>query len=55
VSRVMGWQSRFRWIIRPGNDVYVLYTHNFIDDPVLNRFVSLDKRFATKFLYTYRF
>jgi hypothetical protein len=54
-SRVLGWQSRFRWIIRPGNDAYVVYTHNFIDDPVLDRFATLDKRFATKFLYTYRF
>jgi hypothetical protein len=25
VSRVMGWQSRFRWILRPGNDLYVVY------------------------------
>ena len=22
VSRVLGWQFRFRWIMRPGNDVY---------------------------------
>jgi hypothetical protein len=54
-SRVLGWQSRFRWIIKPGNDAYLVYTHNFIDDPVLDRFATLDKRFATKFLYTYRF
>jgi hypothetical protein len=54
-SRVLGWQSRFRWIITPGNDAYIVYTHNFIDDPVLDRFATLDKRFATKFLYTYRF
>jgi hypothetical protein len=55
VSRVIGWQSRFRWIIQPGTDLYVVYTHNFLDDPVLNRFATLDKRLATKFLYTYRF
>ena len=30
----MGWQSRFRWIMRPGNDLYVVYTHNWLDDPV---------------------
>jgi hypothetical protein len=54
-SRVLGWQSRFRWIIKPGNDAYIVYTHNFVDDPVLDRFATLDKRFATKFLYTYRF
>jgi hypothetical protein len=55
VSRVMGWQSRFRWIVRPGNDVYVVYTHNFLDDPIRDRFVTQDKRFASKLLYTYRF
>ena len=54
-SAVLGWQSRFRWIIRPGNDLYVVYTHNWLDDPVANRFSTLDKRFSTKALYTYRF
>ncbi|MEQ1573442.1 MAG: DUF5916 domain-containing protein [Vicinamibacterales bacterium] len=55
VSAVAGWQSRFRWIVRPGSDVYVVYTHNWLDDPVLDRFSTQDKRFATKVLYTYRF
>jgi hypothetical protein len=54
-SRVLGWQSRFRWIITPGTDAYVVYTQNFVDDPLLDRFSSEDKRLATKFLYTYRF
>jgi uncharacterized protein DUF5916 len=55
VSAVMGWQSRFRWIIRPGNDVYVVYNHNWLDDPTLNRFTTLDRRASSKILYTYRF
>ncbi len=54
-SRVLGWQSRFRWIIKPGTDAYIVYTHNFQEDPALDRFATLDKRFATKFLYTHRF
>jgi hypothetical protein len=54
-SAVLGWQSRFRWIVTPGNDVYVVYTHNWLDDPLLSRFSTLDKRFASKILYTYRF
>ena len=29
VSRELGWQMRFRWIRRPGNDLYVVYTHNW--------------------------
>jgi hypothetical protein len=55
VSRVMGWQSRFRWIVRPGNDLYVVYTHNWVEDPILDRFASLDRRAASKVLYTQRF
>jgi hypothetical protein len=54
-SAVLGWQSRFRWIVVPGSDLYVVYTHNWLDDPLLNRFSTLDKRFASKVLYTYRF
>ena len=55
VSAVMGWQSRFRWILTPGNDLYVVYNHNWLDDPVRDRFSTLDRRAASKFLYTYRF
>ena len=54
-SSVLGWQSRFRWIITPGNDLYVVYTHNWTEDPLLDRFATLDKRLASKILYTYRF
>ena len=54
-TAVLGWQSRFRWILTPGNDLYVVYTHNWLDDPVLDRFATLDKRAASKILYTYRF
>ena len=54
-SAVLGWQSRFRWIITPGNDLYVVYNHNWLDDPLLDRFSTLDKRLASKLLYTYRF
>ncbi|MBS1818096.1 MAG: carbohydrate binding family 9 domain-containing protein [Acidobacteria bacterium] len=54
VSAVLGWQSRFRWILRPGSDVYVVYTHNWLDDP-LSRFTTLDRRIASKVLYTHRF
>jgi hypothetical protein len=54
-SRVLGWQSRLRWIMRPGNDLYVVYTHNWIDDAVLERLSTLDRRLASKVLYTYRF
>jgi hypothetical protein len=55
VSGMAGWQSRFRWILRPGNDIYVVYTHNWLDDPLLSQFATQDRRLSTKALYTYRF
>lgn len=56
VSRVLGWQSRFRWILTPGNDIFFVYTHNWIDpvDPAA-RFTTLDRRAAAKAVYTKRF
>jgi hypothetical protein len=68
-SRLLGWQMRLRWIRRPGNDFYFVYTHNWQEfqptDPFdpLNpltrlgdrRFATLDRRAATKLVYTLRF
>ena len=56
VSRILGWQSRFRWILKPGNDIFFVYTHNWIDpvDPS-SRFTTLDRRAAAKAVYTRRF
>ena len=54
-SSVLGWQARYRWIVTPGNDVYIVYTHNWLDEPLLDRFATLDRRAASKVLYTYRF
>jgi hypothetical protein len=58
VSRLLGWQMRFRWIARPGNDLFLVYTHNWHeaqapDGPV--RRATLDTRLATKLVYTLRF
>jgi hypothetical protein len=53
-SRVLGWQGRFRWILRPGNDLYFVYTHNWLDNPLLG-FNTLDRRASTKGIYTHRF
>jgi hypothetical protein len=55
MSRVLGWQSRYRWILRPGNDLYVGYTYNWVEDPLVARFATLDRRAASKVLYTHRF
>ena len=57
VSRSMGWQTRFRWIQRPGNDLFVVYTHNWQEfaDPGGRAFRTLDNKAATKVVYTLRF
>jgi len=57
VSGTLGWQLRFRWIQRPGNDVYFVYTHNWneILDVGERRLATMDNRLATKLLYTLRF
>jgi hypothetical protein len=63
VSQVLGWQARFRWILTPGNDVFIVYTHNWIDsadpldplNPHTSHFRTLDRRTAAKVVYTKRF
>ena len=57
VSGLLGWQSRFRWILRPGNDLFLVYSHNWIDDPLdpQGSFQTLDRSAAAKFVYTHRF
>jgi hypothetical protein len=56
VSDLLGWQARLRWILRPGNDLYVVYQHNWVDGLAgRSGFGTLDRRAATKISYTYRF
>ncbi len=54
VSRVLGWQARFRWIVSPGNDLYLVYQHNWLDAAAAG-WGTLDRRAATKLSYTHRF
>ena len=53
-SRIIGWQGRFRWILKPGNDVYLVYTHNWNNDPVAG-LRTIDRKGSTKLVYTHRF
>jgi hypothetical protein len=56
VSDVLGWQVRFRWIVRPGNDLYLVYMHNWQDElSGASGFRTMDRRAATKISYTHRF
>jgi hypothetical protein len=54
VSRVLGWQSRFRWIVNPGSDIYFVYVQNWLDTFEGKR-VTLDRSATAKAIYTHRF
>jgi hypothetical protein len=63
VSRNLGWQLRLRWIRRPGDDLYFVYTHNWVDLPTepggsvasSPGFATVDRRAAAKITKTWRF
>ena len=52
-SRVLGWQSRFRWIVGPGNDIYFVWLNNWLDSG--DRLTTVDRNVATKIVYTHSF
>ena len=52
VTRQLGWQARFRWITRPGNDIFFVYTHNWTDRTTLQ---TLDRKGSIKIVRTIRF
>jgi uncharacterized protein DUF5916/cellulose/xylan binding protein with CBM9 domain len=52
ITRQLGWQARFRWITRPGSDLFFVYTHNWRDQDTLQ---TLDRRAALKIVRTLRF
>jgi hypothetical protein len=53
VSRLLGWQFRFRWILKPGNDIYVVWLNNWLDSG--DRLTTVERSVATKLVYTHRF
>ena len=65
VSRVLGLFMRFRWILKPGNDLFLVYTHNWRNlesglldqpsDPEWLQLQTLSRGAAVKLNYTYRF
>ena len=54
VSRVAGLNTRFRWILRPGNDVFFVLNLGRLHDE-LDRWVSAYERVTSKVQYTWRF
>lgn len=53
LSRIAGLYGRLRWTVRPGSDLFVVYTQNWVQD-VLDRFSSLSSQTAAKIAYTAR-
>jgi hypothetical protein len=53
-SQNIGLQSRFRWTLRPGNDLFVVLNHAWQEN-AFDRFESAQTRFRAKLNYTFRF
>ena len=55
-SKKLGWQSRVRWILRPGNEVFIVFNQGWLqDDHGGFHFRPADTRLAGKMQYTFRF
>ena len=55
-SRNMGWQSRVRWTLQPGNDLFFAFNQGWIQDLGGNlRFRTQDSKLSAKFQYSFRF
>ena len=57
-SKNLGWQSRVRWTLQPGNDFFLSFNQGWIQDDLENRgmrFRVQDSRVSTKFQYSHRF
>jgi hypothetical protein len=55
-SRNLGWQSRVRWILQPGNDLFLVFNQGWIQDAGGGyNFTAQDRKVSTKFQYTVRF
>ena len=58
VSRVVGLFARARWIVRPGSEVFFVWTHNWRNEPELPGspgFTTLSRGRVLKVNYSYRF
>ncbi len=58
ISEVVGLFGKLRWILNPGNELYLVYTHNWrnLAPDLLDRdFETLSRGASTKLNYTYRF
>ncbi|HXW04052.1 MAG TPA: DUF5916 domain-containing protein [Vicinamibacterales bacterium] len=55
-SRNLGWQSRLRWTLQPGNDLFFAFNQGWVqDDDGDRRFRPQDSRISAKVQYSFRF
>ena len=59
-SELLGLFARIRWIVKPGNDVYFVYSHNWqyvslLASPNERTLTTLSRGASVKVNYTYRF
>ena len=54
LSKEIGLNNRLRWIITPGSDLFLVYNHNWQEDP-LGRFETTTQAGIVKLSYTHRF
>jgi hypothetical protein len=55
-SRNMGWQSRVRWTLQPGSDLFFAFNQGWIhEDGGSLRFRTQDTKVSAKFQYSFRF
>ena len=55
VSETMGWQSRFRWILQPGNEVLLVWNSSLYEPAASDRFMIADHITRLKLNYNLRF
>ena len=55
-SRNLGWQSRVRWTLRPGNELFFAFNQGWIQEETDDlRFRAQDSKVSAKFQYSFRF
>jgi hypothetical protein len=55
-SRNLGWQSRVRWTLQPGNDLFFAINQGWIQEDVGNlRFRAADSKVSAKLQYSFRY
>ncbi len=55
VSGSVGWQSRFRWILKPGNEIIFVWNSLLNETPEQDRFRIYERSSRLKLNYNFRF